>query len=911
MRKGFFIYSDSEKHAKKCVERSLAKEEISRNENIQIDTVNRYYQNGVVSVENLVQAIDRSSYVCLDLTGMGHELLFSLGYAAAKRKELFLLRDTISGHDVNLDRELIFLKSILKTTPLYDYSGEKEFFKKFKRYKPWIERRDRAGNLIQIKSLSSRDKKVVLYLKSHINTEISKKSQEIIEEIKFPYTIDDPSESSIPSMKWYVDRIVETVGVFVELSSQEDRASQLHNAKCFFVSGMALGLNRRLLMISDDSFSSPLVSIKLFAKIGNLNNFSKTVEPYINFVRVDLPYFLIEDQRNNLTSNAGDFQEKVETQAGQNKLSKVAFGSFLAENEGQDLNLEGYYSDVWNVEELISTPSNLFVGRKGVGKTATLKAIKRFLSSKEKTHVCVIEPLNEEMQGLDLPLKSLSKGQRTHIIQNVWKSLIYTQIVISLNTILQRKDLSAYSESEIELSDFVSDNEDIFYESLSHRLRGIKDRLGMYSEEGVDVIFDSPSDSKRFYDSVSESLHLDIIKEINKQLVKFLYHQKIKKIVVLIDNLDKAWEQSNSSYEIQSLWINELINVSSVIVRDLSRVNFRLRSDISFSLFIFLRSDIFYHVRKYNSEPDKIRFVKLAWDTQDKLFRVIDKRISFLNMNSQITSNKFWNEFVTNSVNGISTKSFIYERIIPRPRDLIYFLTEARDQAVYREENNKKIAEQDILEAYKDYSFWLFQFLKAESTVQLAKLQGDSESFMDFLVRIGMHSENSIVSREVISKCAREAFFPLNDADVDDLIDHLVSISILGLETSQDNFEYVYEFDEKRRMQVLSERIGSERYRIHNAIVPFVRSDDSLTLEIIQQDSDFREGESIKEDLVDRLKQAVSFYLNLGQTMSYLLHALLIILVSFIAIYQNRGLLNPLINVIVRPESEEVQNTSE
>jgi hypothetical protein len=798
---------------------------------------------------------------------------------------------------------------------------------------PWVAGASRLNKKIHIKNLPSKDKKSVFYLKSHITTEFSRKSQEIVETIKFPFTVDDPSESSIPGMIWYVDRITEALGVFIEFSSEKREGARLHNAKCSFVGGIALGLNRRVLMIVEEPYLSPLVNTRTFVKLDDPKDINNIVKPYIDRVKENLPYFLIEENsldssldeetaqdeideetaqdeidenstqdKTDVTQDKTDeveIQAEVKIQAEENELAKITFGSFLAEHEGRDLSLQGYYSDIWSIEELISSPSNLFVGRKGVGKTATLKALKNMLSKKEKTHVCVIEPLNEEMQELDLLLGSLLKSQRTHLIQNVWKSLIYTQLMISLNVVIQKKELSAYSKSEMALSNFIRENSSVFDESLSERLRSLISQLNVFSQKGIDVFELSMDAKEELNDSISESLHLGVIKEVNKRLNELLFDRKLTRIVVLIDNLDKAWEQDQSSYEMQSLWINGLVNTASTIIRDLSRANRKTEDDINFNLFIFLRSDIFYYVRKHNPEPDKIRHVKLAWDSQDKLFQAIDKRISYLNGHLNVSSDRFWNEFVAEKVNGTLTKDFIYERIIPRPRDLIFFLTESRNKAVYRNEKDKKIFEQDIIEAYETYSSWLVYFLKAESIGQIAKLRGDSDSFSKFLLLIGEHS---IVNKEEISRCAERAFPALKDHDVDEFIDHLISISILGLETSEGNFEYVYEFDEKQRIQLLSERLRSsryQRYKIHNALIPLVRPSDVESEESKKDDGSKNDSYGLSNDAIKpeqlsifrRLKKILNLYLNLGQVISFTVYTLVILSAVAIGVYQNWDLI--------------------
>ena len=51
------------------------------------------------------------------------------------------------------------------------------------------------------------------------------------------------------------------------------------------------------------------------------------------------------------------------------------------------------------------------------------------------------------------------------------------------------------------------------------------------------------------------------------------------------------------------------------------------------------------------------------------------------------------------------------------------------------------------------------------------------------------------------------------------LIEHLSTLSILGKEVSENQFEFEYAFDRKDFINAKSKKLNSNRYKIHNALI--------------------------------------------------------------------------------------------
>lgn len=81
--------------------------------------------------------------------------------------------------------------------------------------------------------------------------------------------------------------------------------------------------------------------------------------------------------------------------------------------------------------------------------------------------------------------------------------------------------------------------------------------------------------------------------------------------------------------------------------------------------------------------------------------------------------------------------------------------------------------------------------------------------------------ENVILERnDLISKANKSNIVFTDDKDEDKFIDHLVSLSILGREIQKDQFAFGYDLENDRKSKALAQRLGTNNFRIHNALVP-------------------------------------------------------------------------------------------
>ncbi|MEM5643934.1 hypothetical protein AAHB52_29050 [Bacillus toyonensis] len=310
------------------------------------------------------------------------------------------------------------------------------------------------------------------------------------------------------------------------------------------------------------------------------------------------------------------------------KLSNLIMGDYVAENENQDL-ME-YFLQTAEYKEALTAQQVLFVGRKGTGKTANLIKLKNDLSVDKRNFIITIQPQGHEFEGVLGILKTLqNSSEQGHLIESIWKYLIYTEMAKQYFDYLEDQPLHRQrTEEEVHFIDFVKQNERFINADFTLRLENIVSNLN--SLDQVDSM-----EQQRL--KVSEFLHDTMIRHLRDRLGILL--NKKEKVSILIDNLDKSWND-NADLEHLSNLLFGLLNVIHKITAEFHRSTYKHVS-VNLSLIVFLRSDIFSRIMSYAPERDKIPIKHLTWSEPRLLFRIIENRIDY-SSNSVSSPEELW-----------------------------------------------------------------------------------------------------------------------------------------------------------------------------------------------------------------------------------------------------------------------------
>lgn len=780
--KGFFAYGSQYVSSGECIEEAI--EIINRSAEVEIISWKQLKISGKFIVNEVLDHIERCDFFCCDLTGLNDNVLFELGYALSLNKPVYIINDTSIDESIKKYRELNLLTtlgytSFTKTHDIVDGFYEVGPFNS--KLSLWF---DLTKNLQK-----EEDPKAILVLNSQTETNYN---LEIINQIDFfnlPRIVDDASENVNLPLNWYIQKIHSVPAILIQFSSQTRSGYELHNSKCALVAGMALGLGLKVQLLAEKPYSSPLDFKDLLKKFSNRTACAEIVKEYLTNLQKEIASLLINERVRN------EERKKL------SEIQSLDFGEAIAEHESNKI--YDYFVETSHTKQLIKNEYNIVVGRKGTGKTATLYYLFEDLIKDKRNNVVLIKPINFEVDGLvSLMEESNSEFEKGFLIETVWKFLIYSQISRSLYDKIKEKPIYAKSDIETEFTEFIASNESIFLTDFSTRL---EEQIQKLRDNEISKV--GAGNNNEFRMKVSEILHEGVINEMKEFFGKLI--PKNHKLIVLVDNLDKSWRK-DSRLNILSKYILGLLGVSGRIVRELSYIK-SIQTNISFHLTIFLRTDIFKYIQSVAREPDKIEVSRLMWEDPEILFRIIEERFVELSKN-KYQKNELFDRFFAASVNGVNTKEFIINSIFPRPRDLIYICKSCKDVAISR--GHEKIEEKDILQAYSDYSNWIFKSLLVENNLALKQM----ENFLFELVG----ADNILVEEDLKRAFINSDISVVEQSDLDKMIDNLVELTILGREVENNKFIYEYDVENFKKIKKMAEKFGSKRYRIHNALIPFL-----------------------------------------------------------------------------------------
>jgi hypothetical protein len=303
---------------------------------------------------------------------------------------------------------------------------------------------------------------------------------------------------------------------------------------------------------------------------------------------------------------------------------------------------------------------------------------------------------------------------------------------------------------------------------------------------------------------INAALYGETLSELRGKIGRALASRE--RVAILIDNLDKAWD-AGADLELLSRFLLGLLGVVGRVVDEFGREN-RNKASLNVTLTVFLRSDIFAHVRASAREPDKMPVAEIGWRSPDLLARVLEDRF-LASRDDESVADDLWSQYFEPGVRGMSSRDYLLSRVQPRPRDLVVFA----NSAVIRATNAKhaRISEEDILEAEKDYSRFAYDSLLVEGIAFSVNLE-------DVLVEFA--GEESIIEQtrlvDILSTVTRE------EAEVRRLTTVLRQLGFIGVETTDGRFDYNGSDSEIKRADVLVRKFENaagrkSRFEIHPA----------------------------------------------------------------------------------------------
>lgn len=646
------------------------------------ETWEDYKISGSIINETILDAINNAAIFACDLSTFNHNVIFELGYAVANNKKIFLL--------LNPDIEGVsglYRKFILENIQYISFKNAKDIHKNLQNQVFEDNLLDKLINLNTTK-LSPTD---IFYIQSKYQDQASIELTDYIISLKnndkYKIELDNSSEIEYRELSWYFSNIYKTTSVVIHFICQDIKDSHLENAKCAFYAGLALGLDKNVLLVApSNKYDIPLDYKNITIKYSNSSECIKKTEQW-----------LLKYQPLNQIENKNDVTENKKNQIDYElNLLKLGIGCEIAEEEQKELLNYFIENEAYNIA--LKKTKSIFIGRKGTGKSAIFFKLLHELSLDNKNYIIQLKPESDELLD-DIELSKIfnNRASQKRFFFTVWKLVIYSKLLISITNKILIKERSTYTLIEEDIISFFEEKESLTTLNFFGMIKSI------YVKNKSLKTLESPE--------VLNDIYSEYLSKLTSIIKNYFFSISYFKIIILADNLDKAWD-AESDLDIQSEMILTLLELQNKIKTDFKNKKNVL---VEVQKYIFLRNDIFYYIKNKSRGPDKlgIHTFEIKWDQHSNLIKkLIESRFKYiLELNNNEAVQKVWTDYF----DFLKTKDAyekIKDAIIIRPRDIIYFVSKLFESAINND--HAKANDEDFYYAIDTYGKFLHNNLYAE-----------------------------------------------------------------------------------------------------------------------------------------------------------------------------------------------------
>ncbi|MHB1954187.1 MAG: P-loop ATPase, Sll1717 family [Sulfobacillus sp.] len=775
---GFYAYPSQPPRFAETIEEAI-KDINSRGEgNIHVDSWKDLRTTGKPIITEICREIRKSDIFLCDITGLNTNVLFELGFAVAQNKRIWITVDNAVPSHIEAAQQL---GSVINNLGYSAYSNHEQIVSAFFKEHPWSD--SQATPLSEFASLlgSSRDQvdtKDIFYLKSVLEHTASKKLSKFLKQLHRSILVDDASENRYQPFQRYLRNINNSRCVVIHLLSDEHSGGRLvANPKYAFLGGMTYGFGKPLLMLSQEPYQTPLDYQELLIVHATAQECVSAAESWLASV-------FIKGARRTATS----LESQTEAKDSGLTLLEISLGEPVAEDEADTL--DRYFVETGQYRRALTARIALFVGRKGTGKTANLLRIGQYFAANQRNLVITIKPVAFHLEAFVSLVEQYFQARQDSqpLTELLWAFLVYTAIADQVyQGLSSRPPYYDPTEEERTLIAYVQAHAEVVAADLGEKTEYLLGR--------VRLLVDAGNDARTVFHQITTQ-HLDpLVAAITGILRPY------QELVLLFDNLDKAWDLGRDLHGQGDVLLG-LLGVQRVLQRDLERAKGDTR------LLIFLREDIFnYIMDNVAREPDKVLLNthRITWEDPDLLLRVIEER--FLSNDDTVARVDVWTKYFATSAGGMPIREFLSTHVLPRPRDLVYVLSNAIDESINH--NHGQIMDDDLNRALGTY----FEFLVQNTETELYSLTPDIRDVI--LSFYGMSV--SMSARGFLQRLRRLSI----SGTVEAVTEALVSVPFVGVEVDgRTTYGYTNLGAETVLHSILADArrmIGTRRVRIHPA----------------------------------------------------------------------------------------------
>lgn len=714
-------------------------------------------------ISPIVEGIDSSKYVVADITYLNPNVVYEVGFAISRSRRCFLIRHSGTEGDKRVAQEA----GIFDTLGYDSYANDDELANSLSAY----------VDPTPLPLVASLDRLAPVYVveppgKGGIETLMTSR----LKKAKYRYRSFNPVEDSRLSATDAIRQVGNSAGVLLSLLENDQEAHIVHNIRTLFVAGLAHGLGKPTLILAHSSVKVPLD----VRDVTRTYSRQEDIVQHIASFSLEVTGYLQQEDPTPIKSLT--------------QLQSLQIGDPTAENEMTTLG--SYFLATDQFSKALRGEVNLVVGRKGAGKTALFIQIRDKIRSDRRNVVVDLKPEGYQLLKLkeDI-LAHLTQGASHHLVTAFWEYLILLEITYKL----LEKDQNAYKFNH-ELRDLYIELERTYKTEgysgegdFSERLLNLSQRIAQdYGQR-----FGDADRTKLSADQVTQLVYSHDVKKLRALVSRYLEHKK--GVWVLFDNLDKGWSTQGVDV-VDAMVLRCLIDAGRKVERDMQKGGHTVHC------IVFIRNDVYEHLMRQSADYGKEMRVNLDWTDPDMLRELLRLRLvaSLHQPPGEVSFAKIWPQLCVSHYHGEESSSYIIERSLMRPRNVIKIFAHSKGFAANL--SHTRLEETDLEKGVKAYSQDLLVELDHELTDVFPAARDLLYYFIDSPPKL---------SRAELEERIQQA--GIDRSEVEKVVDFLLYYGIFGIQASDGQVHYIFQVNyDLKVLQVRASRANEASVYVMN-----------------------------------------------------------------------------------------------
>jgi hypothetical protein len=723
----------------------------------------------------ILDKINDAEFVVADITRLNFNVCFEVGYAIGKGKRVWLiLNTTLTPQTKEIARLGIF--DTLGYGTYENATGLSKMLGAVEDKQP-----------LRFPNTPIDTRTPIYLLDATHKTDASIRTIARIKKSRIGFRSFDPAEQSRLSTIEAHRGVAPAVAVVVHLLSSQVTDYEINNLRGAFVSGLATGLEKELLILQESDEPVPLD----YRDLVSVYKRPEDVDKYIaNLAPV------VMEALQNLDRSKAPVSSGV--------LADLDLGLSAAENEMT--RLDDYYLPTDHYNKALNAAVRLVVGRKGTGKTAMFFQVRNRIRANKQRVVLDLKPEGYQLKRFkEMLLQFFGEAVQEHVCKAFWEYVLLLELchkLLEKDRSVHMGNKRLYEAYQIlarvyREDDYVSEGD--FSERMLKLVQAITDRFRDRRDSGS-----TPVDLKT--SDVAELIYTHDIRSLRKELIEYMNLKK--DALILFDNIDKGWPTRG----VQSSDIAILRGLLEA-TRDIERVMHR--GGASVATIVFVRNDVYEILVEQTPDRGKESRVSLDWTDPEMLKELLRRRFaSNSDFDDGVTFDDAWNRVCVSHIDGESSADRLVELSLMRPRNLLNLVNYCKSNAVNM--SRAKICREDIDKAVGQYSADLGNEIGLEIRDVFPQANDVLYSFL---------GASSRLTLAAIYEKFREAHVP--EERWQDLVEILLWFAFIGVVPpslgAESTYSYSVYYDMKKLRRLAKDfEEAAVQFDIHPAFRPFL-----------------------------------------------------------------------------------------